>query len=320
MNVKIKTIYVDPERVRQKAGLLEKLKLSLTKVGQLHPLIVEPSTRDGYKYDLIAGYRRYTSMMELEWEDCEVIVKEGLTPIERIDIELEENLRRKNLYAYEIAMGMLKRKRLYEDIHPETKRAANEIRDTKGKFAPVSTRGATRSILDTEKSKEIEEPAPRFSKVTADHFDLSERTVQKHVQIAKAIDEKKFDKETIEAYKKKEISQREMLRLDRERRDKERAKEQQTKLREERSRLGRQAAIEAMEEELIEESVYSEMREAVNNVRKDEGLIPLKLCGDCKHTENYNCPSCGEEIFVCNESSLFKLVESGSEACKDFSK
>jgi len=320
MKVKLTRIYVSPERIRQKSGLLEKLKMSLTKIGQLHPLIVEPSTRKNYDYELIAGFRRYSAMTELEWDECEIICKANLTDLERIDIELEENLRRKNLYAYEIAMGMLRRKKAYEILHPETSIRGSYVkreRDEKGRLGPKSN---SASILDKEKAKEIKKPAERFTKVTAEHFDLSERTVQKHVQIAKAIEEKKFDEETIESYKKREISQATMLKLDRERRDEERAKEQQKKERVEKKRLGRQAALEAIEDDITEDSLLSEMREAVNGVRKELELEPLKLCGDCSFTETYNCPSCGDEILLCRNSKLFKLVESGSEACDDFKK
>ena len=208
---------------------------------------------------------------------------------------------------------MLRRKRIYEDLHPETKHGAVHTGKDKKKFKKSeSARGATQSILKKEAVKDFDKPAERFTKVTAEQFDLHERTVQKHVQIAKAIEAKKFDKETIESYKKREISQREMLKRDRVRRDEERKKEQQKKERKEKKRLGHKAAVKAIEEE--------DIKEAINGVRKEVGIEPIKLCGDCSFTENYNCPNCGDVIISCRKSTMFKLVESGTEACEDFKK
>lgn len=321
MKVKINRIYVSPVRIRQKIDKMVHLKESLTKLGQLHPLIVEPSTREDYDYELIAGFRRYTAMTDLEWEDCEVIVKEGLTNLEKIDIELEENLRRKNLFSYEITIGFRKRERIYKELHPEItieKKHELQVRDKKGKFSPSSTRGATTGIISKDEIKE--EKTPRFSKITADQFELSERTVQKHLQIGRAIEEEKYEPEIVEAYKKRELSQRQMLKLDRERREAERRKEKIKKELVEKRKLGRKAALKAIEEESTKESELADMIAAVNGVRKELEIEPLKLCGDCSHVLKSNCPNCGDEIFICGESNLFKMIESGSEACDKFNK
>jgi hypothetical protein len=73
------------------AGLAESLK----KYGLLHPIIVDEDI------NLIAGQRRLEAAKSLGWTDIDVKYKKDLTESEKREIELEENLRRKDLTELE---------------------------------------------------------------------------------------------------------------------------------------------------------------------------------------------------------------------------
>lgn len=97
------------KRVRIDEGDIHSLMLSLKKFGQLNPVIVDSD------YELIAGYRRLEAAKRLGWTTVKAIVVENPTDAEKLEIELEENVQRKDLTEMEVADGM---KRLHKLLHP----------------------------------------------------------------------------------------------------------------------------------------------------------------------------------------------------------
>ena len=95
MFVNIENIVVPDSRQRKELGDLEGLKNSFQEIGQLVPIIVD-SAEDG-KYLLIAGERRLTAAKQLKWPEIEIKLRTELSERERAYIELEENIRRKQL-------------------------------------------------------------------------------------------------------------------------------------------------------------------------------------------------------------------------------
>lgn len=91
------------ERARQDYGDLNELKNSILRRGLIHPLVVNKQS-DG-RYLLLAGGRRYAAIKELEWTSVAIRFYNDLSPLERLEIELEENLHRKNLeWPEEVAL------------------------------------------------------------------------------------------------------------------------------------------------------------------------------------------------------------------------
>jgi len=78
-------------RAREDYGDLDVMKESLEKYGQMHPIVV---TND---LELIAGGRRLTAAILLGWDEIEVKNFGDLTKTEKLELELEENLIRKDL-------------------------------------------------------------------------------------------------------------------------------------------------------------------------------------------------------------------------------
>ena len=105
MQIPVDSITV-PERVRQDPGNLESLMASLKRVGQLNPILVTPT------YELIAGFRRLTAAQELGWQSVEVEVVQAADEVRRLEMELEENVYRKDFTPEEILAGYKKLEKL----------------------------------------------------------------------------------------------------------------------------------------------------------------------------------------------------------------
>jgi len=94
IQIKIKDIIIG-NRQRNGAIDTQMLKFSIDQYGLLVPIIVEPLA--GGTYQLLAGERRLRACKELGWKLITAILRETLSPIQQQEIELEENIRRKQL-------------------------------------------------------------------------------------------------------------------------------------------------------------------------------------------------------------------------------
>ena len=101
MKVLIKDI-IWGDRARKDYGDADSLlglAQSISKNGLLHPVVIDDS------YTLRAGGRRLTAMLQLGWDECEVNMLSDLSPLQKLEVELEENLHRKNFeYAEQVAL------------------------------------------------------------------------------------------------------------------------------------------------------------------------------------------------------------------------
>lgn len=88
MKVEIHNIHVGV-RMRVDYGDIDDLASSLSRLGQLQPIILDG---DG---DLVAGERRLKAAMMLGWNEIDAIYMRELDEVGRKEVELEENLRRK---------------------------------------------------------------------------------------------------------------------------------------------------------------------------------------------------------------------------------
>jgi ParB family chromosome partitioning protein len=88
------------KRIRKDLGDLSPLIASLKKYGQLSPILIDPD------YELIAGHRRLEAIKRLGWRTIEVIILDKDTDIDKLEIELEENIQRRNLSTDEISDGI----------------------------------------------------------------------------------------------------------------------------------------------------------------------------------------------------------------------
>jgi len=92
--VKVDSIKIKGERFREEYGEIEELAVSIQRYGLLHPIVVEKD-KEGNIW-LVAGERRLRAHQLLGLEYIEVKFLSELDELERREIEIEENLRRKN--------------------------------------------------------------------------------------------------------------------------------------------------------------------------------------------------------------------------------
>ena len=106
MQIDIDSIVIR-KRTRKSLGDLSSLMKSLTKFGHLCPILI---TRDSF---LIAGNRRIESARRLGWKTINAIVIDKESEHDALEIELEENVERKELQPEELREGIDRLQRLH---------------------------------------------------------------------------------------------------------------------------------------------------------------------------------------------------------------
>lgn len=99
MKINTTEIKYDNLRVRKETGDLTYLAKSIEKYGLLQPLVIDSSKR------LICGYRRLMAVKQLDWQQVDVIIVDPSSKIERLEIEMDENIARKSFTYDEMDMG-----------------------------------------------------------------------------------------------------------------------------------------------------------------------------------------------------------------------
>ncbi|MBC8453443.1 ParB N-terminal domain-containing protein [PVC group bacterium] len=98
MKVPLDTIIIK-ERVREEIGNLDSLMKSMQKHGQLNPVTLSREN------ELIAGHRRLLAAKEMGWQYIDVSIVDYSTDIEKLELELEENIHRKDFLPEELLAG-----------------------------------------------------------------------------------------------------------------------------------------------------------------------------------------------------------------------
>lgn len=75
------------------------LKISMKELGLLQPILVDKD------FKLISGYRRLMVANELGWEAIDAIMLDMDDPKERLVMEMDENITRLDLNAFELEDG-----------------------------------------------------------------------------------------------------------------------------------------------------------------------------------------------------------------------
>ena len=93
-------------RIRKDLGDLEPLKDSLRRYGLLNPITIDSKNR------LIAGERRLEAAKQIGWTNINAIIINNLTPVTKLELELEENNQRKEFTDAELLEGYKRLERL----------------------------------------------------------------------------------------------------------------------------------------------------------------------------------------------------------------
>ncbi len=158
MRIKISDIKINPGRRDTQQRNVEELARSIAAVGLMNPITV---TQDN---TLIAGLHRLEAVKLLGWTEIECTASDA-DGLQAELAEIDENFVRAGLSHRELGDLLLRRKELYEAIHPETRQGMRNGQTAKNENF---------SLLDTKS----------FSQDTAEKLGVSKRTVEQLVQTA----------------------------------------------------------------------------------------------------------------------------------------
>ena len=158
MRIKISEIKVNPGRRDTQQRNVEELARSIAAVGLMNPITV---TQDN---TLIAGLHRLEAVKLLGWTEIECVVSEA-DGLQAELAEIDENFVRAGLSHRELSDLLLRRKELYEALHPETRQGQRNGQTAKNDSLTLLA-------------------AKPFSEDTADKLGVSKRTVERLVQTA----------------------------------------------------------------------------------------------------------------------------------------
>ena len=158
MQIKISEIKINPGRRDTQQRNVEELARSIAAVGLMNPITV---TQDN---TLIAGLHRLEAVKLLGWAEIECTVSDA-DGLQAELAEIDENFVRAGLSHRELGDLLLRRKELYEAIHPETRQGQRNGQTAKNDKLTVLA-------------------AKPFSEDTADKLGISKRTVEQLVQTA----------------------------------------------------------------------------------------------------------------------------------------
>ncbi|HRZ25598.1 MAG TPA: ParB N-terminal domain-containing protein [Spirochaetota bacterium] len=95
MKIKISEIKVR-KRIREDMGDLTELRESIRNRGLINPVVINQ------KRELLAGYRRLMAVRELGWKEIECRTMPTRTKVEKLCIENDENIGRKDFTEGEV--------------------------------------------------------------------------------------------------------------------------------------------------------------------------------------------------------------------------
>ena len=159
MLININDIKINPGRREAAPEDVQRLSESVAEVGMMNPITVDAD------YTLVAGLHRLEAAKLLGWTEIECVVSEA-DGLQAELAEIDENFVRAGLSHRELGDLLLRRKELYEAIHPETRQ---------GQRNGQTAKNANFSLLETKS----------FAQDTADKLGVSKRTVEQLVQTAR---------------------------------------------------------------------------------------------------------------------------------------
>ncbi|NJL25888.1 MAG: ParB N-terminal domain-containing protein [Calothrix sp. SM1_5_4] len=151
---------------------------SIKKCGLLNPLTINE------RYELIAGGRRYFALKALGHETVPVVVyrstdrSEGAENLSEELVQIDENLVRKNFDDVGTERLLVRRKKIYEALYPQTKR---------GTAGAVAANKRRSKVDANDKSSVVKDS---FVKDTAKKTGQSERTIERSLRRGEAASSK----------------------------------------------------------------------------------------------------------------------------------
>ena len=158
MRIKISDIKINPGRREAEPRAVEELAKSISAVGLMNPVTLDQNNT------LIAGLHRLEAAKLLGWTEIECTAM-GMDDVQAELAEIDENIVRTRLNRQELCEQLLRRKEIYETLHPETRHGMRNGQTAKN---------ANLATLETKS----------FAEDTAEKTGMSKRAVSRLLQIA----------------------------------------------------------------------------------------------------------------------------------------
>ena len=158
MRIKISNIKINPGRREAEPKAVEELARSITAVGLMNPVTLDQNNT------LVAGLHRLEAAKLLGWTEIECTTI-GMDSVQAKLAEIDENIVRTRLNRQELCEQLLRRKEIYETLHPETRHGMRNGQTAKN---------ANLATLETKS----------FAEDTAEKTGMSKRAVSRLLQIA----------------------------------------------------------------------------------------------------------------------------------------
>ena len=157
--IDVKDIIISKDRVRKDFSCVMDMVKSLSKHGQLQPIVL--TRKDDGKLHLVIGETRSRACLFVDSMKGKIayVLKEDLNDLEALEIELEENLVRKGLEGTERLEGLRRLDELKRKIHGDSGRGGNSESDgawTVKKTAELtgeSVQAVSRQLITARKLK-----------------------------------------------------------------------------------------------------------------------------------------------------------------------
>ena len=158
MRINISNIKINPGRREAEPKAVEELARSITAVGLMNPVTLDQNNT------LVAGLHRLEAAKLLGWTEIECTTI-GMDSVQAELAEIDENIVRTKLNRQELCEQLLRRKEIYETLHPETRHGMRNGQTAKN---------ANLATLETKS----------FAEDTAEKTGMSKRAVSRLLQIA----------------------------------------------------------------------------------------------------------------------------------------
>ena len=206
--VSVNEIKVTPGRRALDTEKIEELVKSIKDLGLINPITITADNK------LVAGAHRLQAFKDMGLEEIPVTYLKTENEMLVELAEIDENLIRSNLHYLENGQALLRRKEIYETLHPETKHGGDR-KSEKIKTRPARLDNDGDIVLsDNEpaqlRKRQTDEPVKSFAEDTAIKTGQSARKIQEDIQINENLTSR-----AKEAILEHEASKKEALQLSR---------------------------------------------------------------------------------------------------------
>ena len=180
--VSVKEITVLPGRRELNAAKVEELVGSIKELGLINPITITEDNK------LVAGAHRLQAFKDMGLEEIPVTYLKTENEMLIELAEIDENLIRSEMHYLENGKALARRKEIYENLHPETKRGGDrkseKIKTSRARFDNDS--GIVLSG-DEQRKQQTDEQPRSFAEDTAIKTGFTARKIQEDIQINESL-------------------------------------------------------------------------------------------------------------------------------------